>query len=117
MLDYKKLIKDNQGDFNEPEELEEFIYNYIDKDKTLDELEDNISEQVDGLLPIYYHNIIKEWTDNPEAHEKTIEVSGEYASENTIYEMMTSDLYFYYFEILEADFCKLKELADAEDDE
>ena len=111
-----KIIEDNKNDFNDSDELIDFInnYNYND-DKTIDELEDCLSEYTDGKCPIYHHYIVKEWQENRDCHEMTIEVFGKYTPDKTIYEMMTSDLYFFYEKIIREDLDQLSILIDKEE--
>jgi hypothetical protein len=120
MKNYNDIIKenDNQGAFNDADNLLDFLNNYLSKDEeTLEDIkyqDDNIAEFVDGLCPIYYYDIVKQWQENTDCHELTLEVCGEYNQKDGIYRMMTSDLYFYYEQQLREDFDKLVELMDKE---
>ena len=108
MLDYKKIIEENSGDFNDGENLEDFINCYlIGESSELDDLDDNLSEYADGLVPVYYNEIIKEWTENTDARGLTQEVLGE--TDGDVYKIMMSDLFFYYEQQLREDLEKLKE--------
>ena len=117
MKNYQDILQDNSIDFNDADNLTDFVNNYTsDKGDDVKELEDYIAEYVDGLCPIYYADIVKEWHENGDCHEMTLEVCGEYA-EKDIYKMMTSDLYFYYEQQLREDYNKFIELLEeAEDD-
>ena len=112
MKNYKKLIEENKSDFIDSEQLEDFIDSYAFDDNEVDNLEGDISEFADGLVPIYYHKIVKEWAETPNAHELTKDVIGEYDKNGDIYKMMQSDLYFYYESILNEDYNKFLELLD-----
>jgi len=117
MKTYQEIIKENDAEFNDGESLIDFLDNYTNEagDDVRDQ-EDNISEYADGLVPIYYNDIVKEWHENGECHEMTLEVCGEYA-EKDIYKMMTSDLYFYYEQQLREDYNKFIELMDEQEDD
>ena len=116
MLDYKKITEENSGDFNDGENLEDFINCYlIGESSELDDLDDNLSEYADGLVPVYYNEIIKEWTENTDARGLTQEIQGE--TDGDVYGIMTSDLFFYYEQQLREDLEKLKELIEDQDEE
>lgn len=106
-----KLIKDtvekNKNDFTDEDTLMDFISDYNYNEPDLEDLEDNISEYADGLVPIYYNEIVKEWQENGECHEMTKEVAGEYAPDSDIYAMMSSDLFYHYEQVLHGDFSQL----------
>jgi len=115
MLDYKKTIEDNSGEFNDGEQLEDFLNCYIQEDtEDLDDLDDNLSEYADGLVPVYYNEIIKEWQENGDCQGLTMEVLGETSGE--VYKIMMSDLFFYYEQQLREDLEKLKELIEDPDE-
>ncbi len=51
----------------------------------------------EAQLPIYYNEIIEEWTDLPATHRDTWRDYGMASEDNaTIYSLMTIDLYNYY---------------------
>ena len=115
MKTYQEIIKENdaEGAFNNANQLEGFIDSYIDQDNsTLKDLEDNISEEADGLVPIYYYDIVKEWQENGDCHELTLDVVGEYDQKAGIYKMMQSDLYLYHEQQLREDYQKFIELLE-----
>ena len=108
-MDYEKisqLIKDNSGDFDDPDQLDDFMNSY---DEPTD---DEIAEYIDGICPIYYSEIMEEWQNNPQAHGMTAEVFGEVDPSGDVYKIMTTDLYCYYQEQLSGDFAKLTDLID-----
>ena len=116
MLDYKKILKENPEEFNDGESLEDFLDSYSQEDtETLDELDDSLSEYADGLVPVYYNEILKEWTENTDARGLTQEVLGE--TDGDVYKIMMSDLYFYYEQQLREDLEKLKEYEDDQEEE
>jgi hypothetical protein len=115
MTTYNELIKKNAYKFNDAEQLEDFINEYTQNGDSLEEvkdLDDNISEYADGLVPIYYYDIVKEWQENGDCHELTLEVVGEYDQKAGIYKMMMSDLYFWYEQQLREDYNKLIEIIE-----
>ena len=80
--------------------------------------EDNISEYADGLVPIYYADIVKEWQENNGdvrglAHEQGLDEG----SEGDAYKLMSMDLYCYYDQQLREDYQKLIDLMDEQEAE
>jgi hypothetical protein len=58
--------------------------------------EDILTERADGLVPIYYSEILQEWTDlDAEFRDRWHEL-GEAGPDSTIYSLMAIDLYMYY---------------------
>ena len=115
-MDYSNIIKENASTFNDSDALLDFIDSYSSGDNIKD-LEDNISAQADFNVPVYYHDIIKEWAETPDCHELTLEVCGEYDQKAGIYKMMQGDLLFYYEQRLQEDYAKLLELIGDQDAE
>jgi hypothetical protein len=109
-----KVIENIKG-LNDKDELIYFIEGYLYGDKTVKDLEDYISEYADGRVPVYNHDIIKEWGDTPDAHELTLEIVGEYEPKKSIIEMMMSDLYFWHEEQLREDYNTLMETLEEEE--
>ena len=62
MKNYKQLIEENKDELNDAEQLTDFLNDFTNEagDDVRDQ-EDNISEYADGLVPIYYADIVKEW--------------------------------------------------------
>ena len=93
---YEQIIKDNETEFNDSKQLADFINSYTTPEQEdITGMEDDLNEYADGLVPIYYYDIVKEWQENGDCHEMTLEVAGEYDQTAGIYKMMQSDLYFY----------------------
>lgn len=110
-MNYKKIIKENENDFNDSDTLQDFITSYTEENATdISGLEDDINEYADGQVPIYYGDIAKEWQEIGECHEMTIEHIGEYDTAGGIYKMMQQDLFFYYQTKLSEDYQKLLDL-------
>jgi hypothetical protein len=59
--------------------------------------EDQLHEYTESLLPIYYSEIIQEWTDLDAEYRDTWQEYG-VAPESTIYSLMSIDLFNYYDE-------------------
>jgi len=100
------LIEKKKDFFLDHESLQDFINSYANSDDELQDiqkLDDYIIEYADGLVPIYYSEIVKEWTENGNARGLAIDVFGEYQG-NDIYNMMQQDLLCYYEQDLKEDF-------------
>ena len=111
-MNYQEVIKENIEKFEDNEMLENFLNAYFQEGDKLDDHEQNISEFIDNIVPVYNYDIVKEWQEKTECHELTIEVSGKYNTKDNIYGMMRSDLFFYYDQKLMGDFNKLSSLMD-----
>jgi hypothetical protein len=76
---------------------------------TLEEIQDNSGEWVDGYLPVYYNQIVEEWQKMPsEYNDRGAQELGQTGSE-TIYELMSLDLYLYYTDIFNEAIAELEE--------
>jgi hypothetical protein len=76
---------------------------------TLDEIRDNSGEWIDGYLPIYYNEIVKEWQEMPsEYNDRGAAELGQTGTE-TIYNLMSLDLYVYYNDIFNEALAELEE--------
>jgi len=68
-------------------------------------LSDYTTEMTDGILPIYYHEIISDWQHMPaEFCESGRELCN---VESTITDRMTADLFHYYLDLVETELTKL----------
>ena len=114
MFNYKKLIKDNQEDFKNPEQLEDFLDAYMQEGQEVSEHEDNIIEYADGLVPIYYHDIMEEWRNNGECHGEAKEQGLTEGADGDVYKIMQMDLFCMYDQELRADYQILQDLIDDE---
>jgi len=99
---YKKLIKDNAKDFKDFEILQDFINDRLQEGETLEEYQDDIHEYADGLVPLYYDDIIEEWQDNPDCRGEAQE-QGLIEGVNDIYKIMQADLFTMYYDNLNQD--------------
>jgi hypothetical protein len=122
MKNYKQLIEENNAEFNDGESLTDFLENYCNdlNDKEwptqVRDQEDNISEYADGLVPIYYADIVKEWQENGEC-KGMADDQGMLEETKDPYKIMQADLYCYYDNQLREDYNKLIELMDEQEDE
>ena len=111
MFNYKKLIKENEDDFKNPEQLEDFLDAYMQDGQEVSEHEDNIHEHADGLVPIYYDDIVNTWRDNHQCHGEA-QSQGLIDGEGDAYKIMQCDLYTMYYDELSQDFQTLLDLID-----
>ena len=112
MKDYTKIIKENENEFSDSESLLDFVDNYTSDTTGAEEIEDSITEYCDGLVPIYYYDIAKEWLENNDSHGLAVEQQGEYGNKDDIYKMMSEDLFYHYFNELQNDYSKLVDLLE-----
>jgi len=115
MKNYQEIIKANADDFTDAEQLEDFISSYAVGGMEIDitGLEDDISEYADGLVPIYYADIVKEWQDrNGDARGLAHDQGMDEGSEGDAYKLMSMDLYCLYEQELREDYNKLIDLMD-----
>ena len=76
---------------------------------TLEEIQDNSGEWVDGYLPIYYNQIVQEWQTMPSEYNDRGAAEFGADSEATIYNLMSLDLYAYYLDIFNEAIAELEE--------
>jgi len=78
---------------------------------TLEEIQENSGEWIDGYLPIYYNKIVEEWQAMPSEYNDrgAAELGMGHAGENTIYNLMSLDLYLYYTDIFNEAIAELEE--------
>lgn len=75
--------------------------------------EDYLTEYADGLVPIYYSEILQEWTDlDAEFRDRWHEL-GEAGPDSTIYSLMAIDLYMYYQQEVERAYYELTNTEEA----
>ena len=110
-MDYKKIIKSNEDDFKDPEQLKDFLDGYLCNDKTLSDLDDDLHEFADGLVPIYYVDIITEWQSNPNCHGDGKD-QGLIEGEQDPHKIMQADLYTMYYGEISEDYQTLVNLVD-----
>jgi len=111
MYNYKKLIKDNEQEFDNPEQLTEFLDAYMQDGDEVSDHEDNLHEYADSLVPLYYNEIINEWKDNQSCHGEAGE-QGLIEGVTDAYKIMQADLYCHYYGELSKDFSTLAGLID-----
>ena len=89
------------------EEMIEDIKNMLSNGEKLSYFEDYSAEFIDGLLPVYYNEIIKEWQEMPNDYND--KGADELGTIGGIYDLMTADLYVYYSDIFKDALEKVKE--------
>lgn len=90
---------------------EEFTQAINQAGETLEGIRDNSGEWIEGYLPIYYNQIVEEWQAMPSEYNDrgASELGVGHAGENTIYNLMSLDLYLYYTDIFNEAVAELEE--------
>ena len=101
-MDYKKLIEDNKEDFNDSDQLIDFIDSYTYSNEP-DEIEDYLTEQADSLTPIYYSDQLKQWTESTDCHGMADE-QGFLEETKDPLKIMALDLFAYIYQELSGDY-------------
>ena len=86
----------NQAVINQ---MVEEIKTELGKGLELEEIKDNSGEWVDGYLPVYNNQIIKEWQDMPGEYDDRGSAELGHMGEVTIIGLMSLDLYLYYTDL------------------
>jgi hypothetical protein len=75
----------------------------------LDDIRDRAGEYVDGYLPVYYNRIVEEWKEMPSEYNDrgSAELGGQQGQ--SIYNLMSLDLYIYYSELFEEALTEVEE--------
>ena len=87
------------------DELRTAIENY----ETLENIEGNSHEWIDGYLPIYYNQIVREWQEMPSEYNDRGRAEMGAGDEFTIYSLMSLDLYIYYTDLFNEVIAELEE--------
>ena len=66
----------------------------------LDQIRDNSGEWVEGFLPIYNNDIIKEWQEMPSVYDDKGALELGYDGDADIVRQMSLDLYLYYSDLV-----------------
>ena len=66
---------------------------------TVEELRDNMGEWVDGYLPVYNDEIIREWQQMPSEYDDRGALELGHMGETGIIGLMSLDLYIYYTDL------------------
>jgi len=91
------------------EQMVEEIRTELANGQELDDIRDNAGEYVDGYLPVYYNRIVQEWQEMPsEYNDRGAAELGQTGTE-TIYNLMSLDLYVYYSELFEEALTEVEE--------
>jgi hypothetical protein len=83
-------------------------------DETLEDIRDNSGEWIDGYLPVYYNQIIKEWSEMPSEYEDRGHTELGQMGEITITGLMSLDLFIYYSDIFNEAVTELEEEEEGE---
>lgn len=78
---------------------EEFTQEIAKGYTTLDDIREHANEWVDGYLPVYYNEIVKEWQEMPSEYNDRGAAELGHMQEQTIYGLMSLDLYIYYTDL------------------
>ena len=76
---------------------------------TLEEIQDNSGEWVDGYLPVYNNLIIAEWQQMPSEYDNRGWAELGYDGDVDIVHLMSLDLYLYYTDIFNEAVAELEE--------
>lgn len=76
---------------------------------TLEEIQDNSGEWIDGYLPVYYNKIVEEWQAMPSEYNDRGHAELGMGQDVTIYNLMSLDLYLYYTDIFNEAVAELEE--------
>jgi hypothetical protein len=76
---------------------------------TLEEIQDNSGEWVDGYLPVYYNQIVEEWQKMPSEYNDRGHAELGQGGEVNIYNLMSLDLYLYYTDIFNSAIAELED--------
>jgi hypothetical protein len=112
----ERLIKANDAEFNDGEQLSNFIDAYLSESHAITDLEDYISEHADSLVPIYYNDIMTQWRDNNDCQGMADE-QGILEAQKDVYKIMQADLFCWYDQRLREDYNKLLELLEEAEEE
>jgi hypothetical protein len=95
---------------NKQEGMKEEILAEMAQGATLEEIKDRAGEWIDNHLPIYNHEIIKEWQEMPsEYDDQGAEFYGVGADWITIIRLMILDLHYYYSDLLDEVFNEIEQ--------
>jgi len=88
---------------------EEFTQAIEQAGETLEEIRDNSGEWVDGYLPIYNADIIKEWQEMPGDYDNRGHLELGHGEEIDIVRLMSLDLYLYYTDLFNEVIAEMEE--------
>ena len=91
------------------EAMKEEFKNAIEHGETLDDIRDNSGEWIDGYLPIYNADIIKEWQEMPGDYDNRGHLELGHGEEIDIVRLMSLDLYLYYTDLFNEVIAELEE--------
>lgn len=76
---------------------------------TLEEIQDNSGEWIEGYLPVYHNQIIAEWQTMPSEYDNRGYAELGYDGDVDIVHLMSLDLYLYYADIFNETVAELEE--------
>ena len=82
---------------------------------TLEKIQQNSGEWIDGYLPVYYNQIVEEWQKMPSEYNDRGSAELGMGQEVTIYNLMSLDLYVYYLDIFNEAIAELEEELEGEE--
>lgn len=82
------------------------IADEFDNIKQSDDPDQYIAELADGLVPVYYNQILEEWTNMPDQYTDRWRELGDQA-EAGIFKLMMIDLFIYYEDLLRDEYQNL----------
>lgn len=93
----------------------EFRNAITEHDETLEDIRDNSGEWIEGYLPVYNGQIVREWQEMPSEYDNRGAVElGHLEQEINIINLMSLDLYLYYNDIFNE---AVNELEEEEEEE
>ena len=81
---------------------------------TLEEIRENSHEWIDGYLPIYNNEIVKEWQEMPGDYDNRGHAELGFGQEINIINLMSLDLNIYYTDLFNEVMAEMEEGADNE---
>lgn len=82
------------------EDMAQEIRTAIANGETLEEIEDQSGEWIDGFLPVYNNRIVSEWQNMPSEYDnRGASELGYHQEEINIINLMSLDLYLYYSDL------------------
>jgi hypothetical protein len=96
------------------QQMKEELKTSIANGEELDDIKDRSGEWVDGYLPVYNNQIVKEWQEMPSEYDDRGAAELGHMGEVNIIGLMSLDLYLYYSDLFSQAVEELEsELADA----
>lgn len=81
------------------EQMKDEIKTNLSNGEELEDIKDNSGEFLEGYIPVYYNQILKEWAEMPSEYNDRGQLEFGMGKEITIFNLMSLDLYVYYQDI------------------